>query len=108
MCNVDLHDAIITGVKSRNEGNNLIISVKTEAGASYEVIFSNIYDWVLTPFENQNIIFSIEKYTVIPKWVSDEYGLMDNIPSGVFIFVINSSCGMNGFIFSKEMNINKL
>lgn len=103
MFDIDLHDAKIVGIKFNNNDDGLILNVRAINKVHYILEFKEVYRWVLTFFENQNVIFTIEKYISPPVWLLEEYNVENCIPDGLSAFYINSSVGMNGVIFSEDI-----
>lgn len=108
MSDIDFHDAKVIGIKFNDTDDSLILNVSSENGVHYILEFKQVYDWVLTSFENQNVIFAIEEYISSPTWLLEEYNVMHCIPDGIYTFFINSSVGMSGIVFSKGMVLSKV
>ena len=105
MTDISLHDVSIEGIKYDGDTRTLIIMAKSEESKSYTILFKSIFEWILSPFEMQNILFSITKYDAIPSWMTDMYEITFTPPEDTLVYYLDSSYGMGGVIFSKSMQV---
>lgn len=100
------HDKEVIGsIYSKKDKKLVLFFVDREM-----LIFSDIIQFELNFFSDQNILFEIKKYSVkdVPKKILEDFPfLMNYNKKQFFIFYCNSSIGISGIIVSKSGVITK-
>lgn len=100
MNKLNLHDSNIIGIRFDNAACELVMQLIFPDDITHEIMFYGVYDFTLSPFENQNIIYDVKEYKIVPKWLADDYNISLSLPYGVNLYHIDSSCGMEGIVLA--------
>ena len=106
MHDTNLHDCTIEGILWDKANEKLTVWARSEAGTACSIVFTDVFEWIFSPFEMQNVIFSLKKYSALPRWITEEYAIDFVVPPDLFTYLIDSSCGMGGVVFAKNMRVH--
>lgn len=100
---ISYHDQELTGVQYDREYRRLTLSFQS-AG---ELCFSDVVQFELNFFSDQNVLFSISEYTLddVPSVVLEDYPFLASYrqhPQAVHIYHVIPSVGLEGVIVTSE------
>ncbi|WP_031530799.1 hypothetical protein [Dyadobacter crusticola] len=107
------HDLSLVSVEFSADRRELIMQgngLQTKAS----LIFRNVATWALSPFETQNVIFDVVRYDAATgsKELFEDYDVPDYhremvLREQFFLFELQASVGMGGYIIAKELIVQQ-
>ena len=104
--NVDYHDYEIFHIEYCEPVKRLSLGLISCEGRKVLLRFGSVFEWNLTPFQIQNVIYELKEFSAnnVPSWILEGWE-MPPPTAGLKLYFIDASVGLGGCIVAKTMTV---